>query len=114
MRLSLQGPIATSQLCRGDSVNKLFMFAASFICVAGVSQDEQDATARVRGQLEAAAAERRDTAAGLLAADRDVILWEQRLQQEREMQARTSSRSSPLAPVLCCAVHLDPDQRNLQ
>ena len=41
---------------------------------------------RLRGQLEAAAVERRETAAGLLAADRAVILWEQRLQQEREMQ----------------------------
>ncbi len=49
----------------------------------------EDAAARVRGQLEAAAAEKREAAAGLSAADRDVILWDQRLQQERELQVRT-------------------------
>ena len=46
------------------------------------------AAARVVSQVEAAQGEKRAALAALVQAEREALLWERRLQLEREMQVR--------------------------
>ncbi len=59
------------------------------------AQDMDNTAARVRDQLAEVTAKKRETAAGMSAADRDVILWDQRLQQELDMQVLPAGSNLP-------------------
>ena len=105
MRSSLQSTSA--------SIDQIPMVRTSFwpltAHLVAVAQDMEDAAAKVRRQLEAAAAEKREAAAALSAADRDVILWDQRLQLEREMQVRLACLCGDLHQhTMRCTCTMDP------
>ena len=79
--------------------------ASSTICTH--LQDMDDTAARVRDQLAEVAAKKRELTVGISAADRDVTLWDQRLQQELDMQViHDNNLPAPIRHRSRCRCHV--------
>ena len=59
------------------------------------TQDMEDVAAKMQEKLAAVAMRKREALASISAADCDVFLWEQRLQQESDMQVRIAGLLLP-------------------